>query len=354
MKSTQDVFLPPAADPELRRLPKVNLHSHLEGSLQPETLWELAAKQGINLGIEHSKLPGALQVNGEERSLVDYLDKIALSYQVLKDSEALKRCAFEAAEGAARDGVIYFELRAGPALHCRPGLQMDDVIRSMLMGLRQAEAAFGIHCGLIVAALRSHDPGVNVALAQLAVALKDEGVAGFDLAGDEAGFPASLHKESFRIVRDGGVGITVHAGEAAGPENVRYAVEVLHAARIGHGVRSIQSPKVLELLRRHGTLLEVCPTSNVQTHAVNGIDRHPVRKLYDSGVRISIGDDDPTTSRTRVSNELTLLMQNFGFRRVELGKIQLMGIEGAFIRDGELKQDLRQLIIDQWGLPLGS
>jgi adenosine deaminase len=348
MTETQEVFLPPKADPDLWRLPKVNLHSHLEGSLRPETLWDLAQKQGIKLGIEHSKLDSALQVNGEERSLVDYLDKIALSYQVLKDGEALQRCAFEAAKGAAQDGVIYFELRAGPALHSRPGLSIKDVILSMLMGLRQAETIFDIHCGLIVAALRSHDPVVNVELAKIAVTLKDEGVSGFDLAGDEVGFPASLHKEAFRIAREGGLGITVHAGEAAGPENVRYAVEVLQATRIGHGIRSIQSPEVLDLLKEHGTLLEVCPTSNVQTHAVSGIDQHPVRKLFDSGVRITIADDDPTTSRTSVSSELTLLKKQFGFTHNELGKIQLMGIEGAFICDQDLKQDLRWLIEDKW------
>jgi len=333
-------FLSPAPTEALQRLPKCNLHSHLEGSVRPDTLWELAQEQGIDLGLPRASMESALQVDGSERNLVDYLAKISVTYQVLKRPAALERTAYEAAEDAARDGVIYFELRAGPLTHSGSGLPVERVLESMLAGLKRAEAEHGLVCRLIVAALRHHDPQDNLRLAQIAADFRDQGVVGFDLAGDEAGYPAQLHRPAFDAARRAGLGITLHAGEAAGAENVRYAVEELGATRIGHGVRSIESEAVLGLLRQRGTLLEVCPTSNIHTRAVAGLAQHPVRALYEREIKISIGDDDPITSRTRVSRELALLAEAFAFSLDELRAIQKMGLEGAFVTDSELRARL--------------
>lgn len=338
---------PTLAPAILVNLPKCNLHSHLEGSVRPATLWELAQEQGIDLGIPIAQLPDRMQVDGSERSLLDYLAKISLVYPVLKDARALTRTAYEAAEDAARDGVVYFELRAGPVIHSRPGLSVERVIESILAGLRMAEQKLGLPCGLIVAALRDHDPQDNLRLAKIAVDFKDEGVVGFDLAGDEAGYPASLHAQAFAVAQHGGLGITVHAGEAAGPENVRYAVEALQATRIGHGVRSILSPKVLDLLLTRQVTLEVCPTSNVHTRAVDSLHSHPVRKFHDRGIPVTIGDDDPTTSRTRVSRELAVLQSQFHFTLAELVHIQRMGIQAAFIPGAELQRSLLSKL-EEW------
>lgn len=329
-------FLPPPADAALRQLPKCNMHTHLEGSVRPATWWELARKQGLDAGSLEAS--GALlQVDGTERSLVDYLAKISRTYPVLKDREALRRTTFEAAEDAARDGVVYLELRAGPMTHAGPGLPVEEAIESLLEGLRRAEERYGIVARLIVAALRHHPPETNVRLAKAAVAYRDEGVVGFDLAGDEAGFPPQLHAEAFAVARRGGLGITVHAGEAAEAENVVYAVEAMGAMRIGHGVRSVDSDSAVEMLERSGILLEICPTSNVHTGAVASIAAHPVRRLYDRGVPISIGDDDPVTSRTSVSNELTLLRDQFGFTVEELAGIQRMALESSFLQESNVK-----------------
>ena len=256
----------------------------------------------------------------------------------------MRRTAFEAAEDAARDGVVYFELRAGATTHMRPGLSVEAVIDSCLQGLAQAEAAFGIVCRLIICALRQDPPQVTERLACTALNFKNEGVAGFDLAGGEVAGDMVKYIETFRIAREGGLGITVHAGEGAGPENVRYAVEVLKATRIGHGVRSITSPEVLALLRERGILLEVCPTSNIHTQAVDEITNHPVHQLYLQDIPISIGDDDPITSRTRVSNELALLQQQFGFSLNALRHIQSLGIEAAFLTDSQVRDRLRKKI----------
>jgi len=348
MSSQTQPFFAPEADPDLKRLPKCNLHTHLEGSIRPATLWALAGEQGVDLGIPADSVDDALGVTGEEQSLVDYLNKISLTYPVLKNPAALRRTAFEAAEDAARDGNIYFELRAGPVTHSTPDLPVEHVIHSILEGLREAEAAYGMVCRFIVAALRHHDPADNVRLAHAALEFRGEGVVGFDLAGDEANYPAQLHAEAFRVAREGGLGITVHAGEAAGAENVKYAVQELGATRIGHGVHSVESGDVLGMLQTERILLEVCPTSNVHTHAVAGITRHPVRLLYDRDIPISIGDDDPTTSRTRVSRELTLLRQRFDFTQPELADIQQQGLEAAFLTDAGQRARLIEAVRTAW------
>lgn len=325
-------------------LATVNLHTHLEGSVRPDTFWELAQEQGLDLPFPRAQAAQALQVTGEERSLVDYLAKIARVYPILKHANALRRTAYEAALDAAHDGVIYFELRAGPLTHSRPGLPTERVIEAILEGLRQAEAETGAVCRLIVAALRNHPPAENIRLAQIAVEFAGSGVVGFDLAGDEANYPAQLHAEVFHIARSGGLGITVHAGEAGGPENVRYAIMELEAARIGHGVNSIHDREVLNLLKQRRVLLELCPTSNVHTRTIIDIGQHPVRRFFEYGIPIAIGDDDPITSDTRLSRELTLLQERFGFSVPELREIQEMALQAAFLPDTILRQRLNQAL----------
>jgi adenosine deaminase len=343
IEDNPNVFFAPAALPELLRLPKCNIHTHLEGSIRPATLAELAAEAGIVLPVPAEQVLSLLQIDGNEQSLADYLDKISITYPMLKNARALERTAFEAAEDAARDGVVYYELRVGPVTHARVGLPVETILENLLAGLKRAEQQYDITCGLIVSGLRNHDPKLNVRLAQAAVAYREMGVVGFDLAGDED-FPAQEHAQAFRIAREGGLGITVHAGEAGGAENVRYAVEELGATRIGHGVHSIASPQVLDLLRERQVLLEICPTSNVHTHAVASIREHPIRQFYLQGIPVSVGDDDPITSRTRVSNELTLLKQELGFSLAELKEIQTMTMRSAFLQDTAKIQHIQEKI----------
>lgn len=337
-------FFPPEPSAELLALPKCNLHTHLEGSVRPATFLELAAQQAISLPFDPLQVSDKLQVDGSEKTLVDYLAKIMVNYQVLKSPAALRRTAFEAAEDAYHDGVIYFELRAGPATHARPGFPIEACVESILAGLQEAEARFGITSRLIVAALRNHAPQTNVELAQIACRYAQQGVAGFDLAGDEAGYPADLHHEAFEIIRDAGLGLTVHAGEASGAEAVRYAVETLHAQRIGHGVHSIESRAVMDLLREKQVLLEICPTSNVHTGAVSSIETHPLKALYEHGILISINDDDPITSRTRASNELMLAHTLFGMSLETIIAIQLTTLEHSFLRETSVKERLKSKV----------
>lgn len=331
---------PEAVPVDIQRLPKCNLHTHLEGSVRPSTLVALARDQGLTLPVPEAAVAGAMQVTGEERSLADYLAKIAFTYPVLKNAAALRRAAREAAEDAARSNVRYFELRAGPATHASPDLPVRAVIAAILAGLAEAEAQLGLTCRLIVAALRHHAPEVNADLARAALDFRGAGVVGFDLAGDEARFPAALHREAFTIARAGGLGITVHAGEAGGPEEVAYAVRELQATRIGHGVHSIADPETVALLADRQVTLELCPTSNVHTATVVSIHAHPIRQFIWQGVPVTIGDDDPITSRTNLARELTLLRQVFQFTLADLRGFQVTGLRSSFLDDAARRAQL--------------
>lgn len=337
----EGTFRSPDPSPEILALPKCNLHSHLEGSVRPATFRELALQQGLAFRDEDSCVEDMLQVNGSETSLADYLAKIAVNYSVLKDPDAMRRVAYEAAEDAFNDGVVYLELRFGPVTHSTPQFPIQRCIESVLEGLQEAETKYGIICRLIVAALRHHDPAINLDLAQIAVTYQKFGVVGFDLAGDEAAYPASLHQKALLLARESGLGLTVHAGEASGAKEVMFAVRVLGASRIGHGIRSTESTELLQLLREKQILLEVCPTSNIHTKAVPALDQHPVRFFYDYGISIAIGDDDPITSDTRVSKELTLIRDHFGFSLEEIKRLQLTALEHSFLREESLRHEIK-------------
>ena len=330
----------------IKRLPKCNLHTHLEGSVRPETFLDLAQKRNLSLSFDPDDLNRHFQVTGEETSLVDYLNKIFVNYQVLNQAEALSRTAYEASLDAHNDGVIYFELRAGPLTHVHPDLPLELCLESILDGLAAAEKEFGIVCRLIAAGLRNHSPEDNLCLAEAAVQYQEAGIVGFDLAGDEEGYSASLHSPAFNALRDSGLGITLHAGEAGGWKNVTYAVNELGADRIGHGIRAVESPLAMDLLAEKQILLEICPTSNVHTRTVPSIESHPVREIYEAGIPISIGDDDPITSRTRVSAELTILNQVHGFTIEEIKEIQIESVRHSFLSDQQMKQELIKKIED--------
>jgi adenosine deaminase len=331
---TEQPFMPPeTVAPEIQTLPKTNLHSHMEGCVRVQTAIELARAQGIRLGVPDDVVASAMEVTGAETSLGDYLAKIVFTQPILKNYDALRRVSFEAAEDAVHCNVRYYELRAGPTIHTTSTLSLHQVIEALLAGLADAEQKYDITCRLIVAALRHDPPRKSVELAHAALDFRGRGVVGFDLAGDEALYPASLHREAFEIARKGGFGITVHAGEAGGASEVEYAVNTLGATRIGHGIHSHQDPRVMTLLRTKNITLEMCPTSNVHTSTVPSIAQHPLPEFLAQGIRITIGDDDPITSRTNISRELQLLRAQFGLELDTLRSFQRTGVESSFLEN---------------------
>lgn len=329
----------------LTRLPKAELHVHLDGSLRPGTLIDLAQQAGVALpSSDPDTVRRFMQADGV-RDLAQYLERFALTVAVLQRPEAVERVAYEMTADAAADGVRYLEVRYCPALSRREGLSLAEVLSAMSRGLRRGEAEFGISAGIIACTLRHLAPAVSEEIAGAAVQARAEGVVGFDLAGGEASHSASPHRSAFAIAVRGGLGITVHAGEAAGPESIAEGVHECRADRIGHGTRLFEDPALLTYLRDREVPLEVCLTSNVQTRAVADYGSHPLRRYFTAGVPVTLCTDNWLISGVTLSGEYWLAHTELGFRRREIDQLILNAVSAAFLplpRKRALMAEFRQ------------
>jgi len=313
-----------------RALPKAELHLHLDGSVRPATVIELAREQGIRLPSSHAaQLRTYLVAPPDCESLVEYIQYFGIPVAVMQSAAALERVTYELCEDLAAENVRYAEIRYGPLLHGRRGLAAPEVIRATLAGWEAGRRAFGLEGGIIVCALRDMEPDANAELARAAAAFAGQGVIGFDLAGDEAQFPAELHRDAFAAARAGGLNITVHAGEAAGPESVEAAL-ALGALRIGHGVRARQDPALMQRAAREGVQMDLCPTSNVGTKAVERLADHPLPEFVAAGVKVTISTDSRTVADTTLAQEYALSADTFGLSAEALWQINLQGLRGGF------------------------
>lgn len=328
-------------------LPKAELHVHLDGSLRPQTLLELARGPGVSLPADSAEeLRRHMRVD-DARNLDDYLERFALTIAVLQHPEAIERVAFEMVEDAARDGVRYLEVRYCPALSRAAGLSLDQVIAAEAAGLRRGEAAFGVRSGIINCTLRHFVPGLSVEIAEASVRCRSLGVVGFDLAGGEARCPAAPHREAFEIAAAGGLGITVHAGEAAGPESIVEAIHLCGAHRIGHGTRLVEDSELLALVRDRQIPLEINITSNVQTRVVDRPELHPLRTFLDQGIIVTLCSDNWLMSDVTLSGEYALAEAALGLTADELHRIALAGFAAAFLPADErvaLEREVATLI----------
>lgn len=323
---------------QLKQFPKVDLHVHLDGSVKPDTIRELAAAKGVSL--PEGDLLSHMTVDEACESLVDYLSKFSFVLPFLQTAEALERTAYELVEQAAADGCLYIEVRFAPLLHTLEGLTAEDAIRHTVSGLQRAERELGIPARAIIISMRHESYERNREVVAAAARYYGKGVGAVDLAGDEAGYPPELHQQLFDLAAEHKLPVTVHAGEAGGAVNVRYAIERLGAVRIGHGVRMEEDPAVVELVRSKQIPLELCPLSNIQTKAVNSWEAYPIRDYMSQGVTITVNTDNRTVSATSMTNEYALLMEKLGFSLEELGRISLNGAEAAFLEE-PLKAELR-------------
>lgn len=315
----------------IRRLPKAELHVHLDGSLRPETMLELARRARVELP---TRDPEALRRHmraDDVDDLEDYLRRFDLTVPLLQEPEAIERVAYELAEDAARENVRYLEVRYCPRLSCRRGLTLDEVVAAEWRGLSRAAGDFGIRVGIINCALRHHPPEVSLELARHSVSWAGRGVVGFDLAGGEASRPAAAHRGAFDVAAAGGLGITVHAGEAAGPESVAQAIHLCHAHRIGHGTRLAEDPALEAYVRDRRIPIEINITSNVQTRAVARAAEHPVRRYFDRGLVVSLSTDNRLLGGVALSDEYWLAHTELGFTRAELDRLILHGFAAAFL-----------------------
>ena len=325
-------------------LPKVNLHHHLEGAIRPATFLDCVKAFGVPIpvaGLEDAE--AYLRVSASDLSLADFLVKVDRSLMVSQYPGVLERMAFEAVEDAYYQNVSYLELRFGPMLHLQKGRRAEVAIEEVLAGIQRAAAQYPIAAQVIVCALRQHDAAANLALARTAARYCRQGVAGFDIAGDEAAYPAGTFVQAFDLAKANGLGITVHAGEVGDGRGVIEALAALGADRIGHGIQIAGRPDLVEKVKEAGVTLEVCPTSNVHTRAVASYAEHPIRSLFQQGVLISLGDDDPTTSGITISSEYQLLAETFDFSPEDIVQIVLNGARAAFLPQAQKQQLVAEL-----------
>ena len=330
---------------DIQRLPKTDLHVHLDGSLRIDTILEMAREQGVALpGDTPETLRPFVEVGEECHSLVDYLKAFDVTLSVMQTYDALVRTAFELAEDAAAENVRYLEVRYSPILHQQKGLTLHNIVQAVVEGLAQAERKYPIKTGVILCGIRHISPELSNRLADLTVAFKNKGVVGFDLAGAEEDFPAKKHREAFSRVLANNINCTLHAGEAYGPESIHQAIHLCGAHRIGHGVRLIENGDLLNYVNDHRIPLECCPSSNVQTRAVRTMEEHPIRLFYDLGLRVTVNTDNRMVTRTTVSEEYLHLHTALGFTLDEIKELIIMGFKSAFLPYAEKRALLSEVV----------
>jgi adenosine deaminase len=315
----------------IRRLPKAELHVHLDGSLRPDTMLELARQARAALPTTDADELRRFMLVDDARDLEDYLHRFDITIALLQTPEAIERVAYEMVEDAVRDNVRYLEVRYCPRLSCREGLSLDEVIAAERRGLARGERDFGLRTGIINCSLRHYPPEVSLEIAEQSVRCRDQGVVAFDLAGGEAGRLPGRHAAAFDVAARGLLGITVHAGEAAGADSIAEAVHRCHANRIGHGTRLREDPALQDYVRDRRICLETNITSNLQTHVVDRASNHPVRQYFDAGLNVTLGSDSWLMSGVVLSDEYWLAHTELGFTRAEIDRMILNGFESAFL-----------------------
>lgn len=335
----------PEITPELiRSIPKADLHCHLDGSLRLQSILDLAREADIPLGASDPDQLRALLHAGEVcRDLVDYLKAFDITCRVLQTEAALERAAFELAEDAAAEGVRYLEVRYSPILHTHRGLRLDQIVNAVLDGLLRAERVYPIRTGVIICGIRNIGPETSLRLAELAVAFKNRGVVGYDLAGAEENYPARDHQEAFRLILNNNINCTIHAGEAFGPDSISQAIHYCGAHRIGHGTRLKENGDLLNYVNDHRIPLEVCLSSNVQTRSAASFDAHPFRFYLDLGLRVTLNTDNRLITDTTVSQEYYLAASRYRLSIEELRWVVVNGFKSAFLPFRDKKLLLRKV-----------
>ena len=331
----------------LERLPKTDIHCHLDGCLRPRTMLELADAQGVKLPTRNlAKLTRILEAGKRTRSLADYLKIFDYTLSVLQERDALYRVAYELAEDAAAENIRHLEVRYSPILHRRKKLEFEDIVDPVIGGLRDAGRKHGMSTGVIICGIRSLNPKYSLALAELAVAYKGKGVLAFDLAGQEKDYPAKAHRAAFQLILKNNINSTVHAGEAFGAPSIGQALHYCGAHRIGHGTRLREDPDLMAYVNDHRIPLEVCLSSNVQTRAVRDARHHPFHFYFQQGLRVTLNTDSRLISATTVTNEIALAARVFRLSPYEVKKVIINGFKSAFITYAEKARLLRQVTLE--------
>ncbi len=317
--------------------PLVELHRHLDGNVRIETILDLCRRHGLELPAwTVEELRPHVQILEREPSLVHFIAKFELLRRAMVDYDAVRRIVRENLEDAAREGIDYIELRFSPYFMAEThGLDPFGVVDAVCDALEEGRGTIPVKARLIGIIARNYGPETGRIELAAAIRGRDRGVVALDLAGDEAGYPGELFVRHFQEAREAGLHTIAHAGEAAGAESVRQAVLGLGAERIGHGIRSIEDPAVLDLLAEREIPLEVCPTSNLHTSTVRDYRSHPLPALLRRGIRCTLNTDDPSISGLDLAHEYRVASEELGLSAAEIRRMQETAVEAAFLTPGE-------------------
>lgn len=324
-------------------IPKIELHCHLDGSIRPSTLFEMAVSLGITDKDTLETFSPLIRVNEDCTSLVDYLKCFALPIQVMQTQESLERIARELVEDVAKTNVKYIEVRFAPHFHMEKGLSFEQVVSSALKGLEEGRSLTGTRYNLILCCMRHMPLSTSMEVVELGLPFLGKGVVAIDLAGDEAHFPPNLHAPAFQKAKALGYHITVHAGETGNAQNVLDAIENLYAERIGHGLAIKDEPDAYAFVKKAHIPLEMCPTSNVQTQGVKSFSEHPILRFMKDGIYATLNTDNMTVSGITLETECVSLSKDLGASAEDVWSLYKNALEASFASE-EDKIYLRSLI----------
>jgi adenosine deaminase len=324
----------------LRELPKIELHLHLDCSLSYEAVAELAPL------VTREEYDRDFVAPARCTNLADFLSRAPKGIGLMQSESSLELVTQDLFRQLAADGVIYAEIRFAPLLHTGEGLTPERVIEVVDRATARMIRDTGIESRLILCTLRHLTDAQSMATARLVDKFRGGRVVGLDLAADEAGFPLDAHVEAYQFAREAGLYRTAHAGEARGPESVRETLLRLHPHRIGHGTRSIEDPELVEYLRRERILIELCPSANVQIiPSIDSWEHHPIDRLFRAGLQLNVNTDSRMLTPTTLTAEYEGLQRVFGWGKEEFLTTNLMAVEAAFVED-EVKERLRKNLLD--------
>ncbi|MCP4930910.1 MAG: adenosine deaminase [Candidatus Marinimicrobia bacterium] len=335
------------SDSLLKKLPKVELHCHLDGSLRVETILDLARRHNVSLpSSDASGLTKILSIGKKRGTLEEYITRFDITLSVMQTRDSLKRIAYELIEDVAAENIRYIEIRYSPILHTSNGMTLDEAIFSVRDGLKKGEKDFGVRSGIIVCGIRHISPEASLKLADLCVRFKNKGVVGFDLAGAEENFPAKDHREAFYMILNHNINATIHAGEAFGPTSIHQAIHYCGAHRIGHGTRLKEDKDLMRYVNNHRIPLEICLTSNWHTFSVRSLKHHPMRYYYDQGIRVTLNTDNRLMSNTTLTKEFGLARDLFGFTLHDFREVTIVAMKSAFLPHKIRKEMIKNIAVE--------
>lgn len=326
------------------KLPKIELHCHLDGSVRPSTIIELASMKNIDIPSKNiEEIKNMMVAPKDCKSLDEYLKRFELPGLIMQDEDSLERIAFELMEDASKENIVYIEIRFAPLLHINKGLNTKQVIESVLKGIKKAESMYDIKGNLILSCMRTMSVESSYDVIEAGKEYLNNGVVAVDLCSSENEQFCEKFEEPIALARSYGYRVTIHAGETGIGENVYDAITLLKAERIGHGVFIKDCEKAYNLVKENNVTLEMCPTSNLQTKAIKNIENYPLNNFHKDGIKVSLNTDNRTVSDIDLTNEYNIIFNNFEMSEDDYKTIYLNSVEASFA-DENIKNKLRNYI----------